>query len=386
MKFLILYLLSFMLFSAEMPQVSTVNPNSDVDINTNRDIDLEFMLIKNGNSEVYNEDSDVQYLTTRQLTGSRNLYKNTVPSVVLVVTEYGLGTGMIIDRNHILTNWHVVDGSEEAAIVQYDRKYTSLDKIQKYDVIEGTVAAIDMERDLALVRVDYNLNNPVIFGKYYNLDPAQDVFAIGHPSGGAFWSFGYGTISNIIEDEEWTYDGRVGHKASVIQTQTPINPGNSGGPLFDETGKVVGVNSSGNNAGSENINYSIRVDEVLDFILKAKKGHYPTNNAAKTICNEEKISDYDMASLKWNNKKPAQMFGCDQNIDKYTDELYIYVDNMDTYVKRWMDWNFNYKYDTVEEYDQDNNVWVRWYNEDEDDTWDWKGVDSGNGFEWEEIK
>ena len=31
--------------------------------------------------------------------------------------------------------------------------------------------------------------------------------------------------------------------AKLIQHTAPINPGNSGGPLFDECGRVIGINT-----------------------------------------------------------------------------------------------------------------------------------------------
>ena len=52
----------------------------------------------------------------------------------------------------------------------------------------------------------------------------------------------------------------------MIQTDAAINPGNSGGPLVDMRGRVVGINSAGNQ-GAENIAFAIKIDFVRDTIV-----------------------------------------------------------------------------------------------------------------------
>ena len=50
-----------------------------------------------------------------------------------------------------------------------------------------------------------------------------------------------------------------------IQTDAAINPGNSGGPLFDDAGRVVGINSQiySRSGGYQGIAFAIPIDVAL---------------------------------------------------------------------------------------------------------------------------
>ena len=51
-----------------------------------------------------------------------------------------------------------------------------------------------------------------------------------------------------------------------IQTDVPINPGNSGGPLFDLSGKVVGINSQifSRSGGYMGLSFAIPVNVAME--------------------------------------------------------------------------------------------------------------------------
>ena len=58
-------------------------------------------------------------------------------------------------------------------------------------------------------------------------------------------SYTDGKISQI-RDKEWSYDETYQNLiAEVIQTNTEIDSGNSGGPLFNDNGKLIGINTFG---------------------------------------------------------------------------------------------------------------------------------------------
>ena len=68
-------------------------------------------------------------------------------------------------------------------------------------------------------------------------------------------------------------DGRIssktGYKGDITtyQTTTPIQPGNSGGPLFDHSGNLIGVNSSGLRKDiSDNVSYTIKTNYLINLI------------------------------------------------------------------------------------------------------------------------
>jgi S1-C subfamily serine protease len=196
------------------------------------------------------------------------IYKAASPSVVMVVNKEGLGSGSLLSAaGDILTNWHVVKGYSNVAIVfkpaiegkEPTRDETKLGVVVRYDEIS----------DLALVRAsDVPPGRvPIRLGDDSEIAVGMDVHAIGHPIGET-WTYTTGIISQYRQAYQWQgKDDPIKHKADVIQTQTPINPGNSGGPLLSDSGNLVGVNSFG--AGGEGLNYAVSVDEVRRFLARS---------------------------------------------------------------------------------------------------------------------
>ena len=283
--------------------------------------------VLNGSRQIYNSDNDVKTLTTRQIPNATNLYKQNVKSVVLIGTKEAIGAGIIISDDEILTNFHVVEGAETVDLVLYNPNYTSLSSIDKGDIFTGDVIAVDSDRDIALVKTNRSLKNKVKFGQDWRIDIASDVFAIGHPSG--LWGFTYGVISALPKPKEWTYDGDHFMKANCIQTQTPINPGNSGGPLYNHTGKLIGMNTS--TAEGEGLNFAVRLNELNDFISKARNGEYPKGEKEKELEWIE-IKDHTFENVN-------EVYGADRSGDGYYDIWLIYENKDDVVDVRLFDQN-----------------------------------------------
>src|SRR5690606_21443612 len=92
---------------------------------------------------------------------------------------------------------------------------------------------------------------------------------------------------------------KSGFKGSITtyQISVPIQPGNSGGPLFDESGNLVGITSSGiNKTIADNANYAIKtkylsmlVDEIDDHIELPKSS---LNNSSTLQDKIKTLSNY----------------------------------------------------------------------------------------------
>lgn len=195
---------------------------------------------------------------------SAEIFEQAAPSVALIITDNGIGSGSYIGNNYILTNWHVVQGAALVGVF-FKPPSDSLD-LSVDDVTLGVVKTHDARRDLALLRVSEVPSNiaPLRFGVQSEIKVGMDVHAIGHPTGET-WTYTKGVISQIRKNFTW----RKGRSANVIQTQTPINPGNSGGPLLNNKGEVIGINTL-HSSGAEGLNFAIALDELVDFVDKAK--------------------------------------------------------------------------------------------------------------------
>ncbi|MGM0432531.1 MAG: S1C family serine protease [Spirochaetota bacterium] len=172
------------------------------------------------------------------------------------IPESGTGSGSIIDQEgHIVTNYHVIQNSDEVYVSLHDG--TSF---------EGEVIGTDKENDLAVIKIDPRGKKltTVDFGSSSNLSIGQKVLAIGNP-------FGYdrtlttGIISGLNRPIK-TDENLV--MPNMIQTDASINPGNSGGPLLDSRGRLIGISSSiyTTTGGSMGIGFAVPVDTAARVI------------------------------------------------------------------------------------------------------------------------
>jgi len=181
---------------------------------------------------------------------SKNKADKRFNSVVVVLSPDGsIGTGFYVSPNLVVTNNHVVEGAKFLEIKKYDGTMSF-----------GKVVKVDIDRDLALVKVE-SKGTPVTF---YNADEfplGSEVNAIGHPNRLEF-SITRGVVSAVRKIDL----ARSGRKVMLIQTDTPINPGNSGGPLFYK-GELIGVNVMKQVANdTEGLGFAIHLNETLDFL------------------------------------------------------------------------------------------------------------------------
>jgi S1-C subfamily serine protease len=188
------------------------------------------------------------------------LFREAAPSVVLILTKDGSGSGSLLQDNVILTNLHVVDKNQDVTVVF--KPAAPNGKATEDEVVVADVVKIDVQRDLALVRPRSLPNRTVRPLQISSLDieVGADVRAIGHPKG-EDWTYTKGIVSSVRPDFEWSSGPGDSHRATVIQTQTPINPGNSGGPHLSDDGKIVGVNSF-IRKDAEGLNFAVAAKEI----------------------------------------------------------------------------------------------------------------------------
>jgi serine protease Do len=143
----------------------------------------------------------------------------------------GVGSGFIIDENgHILTNAHVVFGSNEIKVALFDGR-----------LYEAKIRGIDSIMDLAVVKIDAKSLPVSEISKGTDLKIGQMAIAIGSPLG----LVGGPTVTvGVISALNRSIQTEVTFMEGLIQTDAAINPGNSGGPLINSSGLVIGINSA----------------------------------------------------------------------------------------------------------------------------------------------
>ncbi len=149
-----------------------------------------------------------------------------------VEPQEGSGSGSIIDQEgDILTNYHVVEGSQKLTVSLGGGKTYAAKKIGE-----------DPDTDLAVIRLVEKPREPltiVPLGDSDKLEVGQKVLAIGNPFR-LDRTLTTGVISALQRPIRAPNNRLI---EGAIQTDAAINRGNSGGPLLDSHGRMIGINS-----------------------------------------------------------------------------------------------------------------------------------------------
>ena len=182
-------------------------------------------------------------------------------------TSAAAGSGFILTQDgYILTNYHVVEGSNSIKVTTYDG--TSYD---------AQLIGYDESNDIAVLKIDATDLTPVVLGDSDTLNVGDTVVAIGNPLGELTFSLTTGVVSAL--DRPVTFS--TGTTMNLIQTDCAINSGNSGGALFNLYGEVIGIvsakYSSYSNTTVEGIGFAIPIDDVLAMVKDIMTDGYVTN-------------------------------------------------------------------------------------------------------------
>lgn len=180
----------------------------------------------------------------------------------LTEQEYGYGTGFIISENgYIVTNNHVVTGSDAVKVTLYDgTEYTA------------SIVGADTTTDIAVIKIDATDLTVAAMGDSDTLKVGESVVAIGNPLGLEL----AGSVTSGIVSALGREISTDGFSQEYIQTDAAINPGNSGGPLVNLSGEVIGINTLksylagyddyGQSISTEGIGFAIPISDAIPII------------------------------------------------------------------------------------------------------------------------
>lgn len=143
----------------------------------------------------------------------------------------GSGSGVIISEDgYIITNNHVVQGSNLINIVLYDKR--------EY---EGKLVGYDPYTDLALIKIDEKDLPKMDLGNSDDIRLGEWVLAVGNP-----FNLTSTVTAGIISAKARNL-GLNGNRMSIesfLQTDAAVNSGNSGGALVNTQGQLIGINTA----------------------------------------------------------------------------------------------------------------------------------------------
>ena len=137
------------------------------------------------------------------------------------------GTGFVVAPNRVMSNAHVVAGSDSVTVEAEGKKY------------DATVVSYDPSADISILDVPNLPQQPLVFAD----QPAKsgtDAVVLGYPGGGDFVATP-ARVREIIE-----LSGPDIYKTTTVNREVytirgTVRQGNSGGPMINRAGQVIGV-------------------------------------------------------------------------------------------------------------------------------------------------
>lgn len=169
--------------------------------------------------------------------------------------EMGLGSGVLIADDQVLTASHLVEIA---------------DRIQ-VRLLDGTkrrarVTSSERFADVSLLTLDAPVLGiePATLGDSDRTRVGDRVFVIGAPYGISH-TLTVGYVSALHRDdaaEGFSY-------VDLIQTDAAINAGNSGGPMFNEAGELIGIVSHirSRSGGSEGLGFAVAINSARELVI-----------------------------------------------------------------------------------------------------------------------
>lgn len=200
----------------------------------------------------------------------------------------GSGSGIIFDkRGYIITNQHVIDGSQNITV--------TLPGGKKYEKVQ--VVGQDKTSDLAVLKITAD-NLPVAkFGVSSNIRVGDLAIAIGNPMGEEFAGSVTSGIVSALNRSITMDDGDTSRRYKLIQTDAAINPGNSGGALINENGEIIGINTiKFIDSKVEGMGFAIPIDEaktVIDQLINNGYVSRPYLGISAMTVTEDMAKEYN---------------------------------------------------------------------------------------------
>lgn len=134
------------------------------------------------------------------------------------------GSGVLVDRTHVLTCYHVAhttDQTDEIWVIFYPGYLTA----------RGKMVWQNSTVDLALLEIDVPVNGAPKAEFQDKTWDGEPISIIGNAEGGMRWFTGFGVVS--------------GGGGPYVYTDGPVMGGDSGGPWVNEKGEIVGISDWG---------------------------------------------------------------------------------------------------------------------------------------------
>ena len=200
-------------------------------------------------------------------------WENGEATVTVKQTDSGLGTGAVFRKDgYIITNWHVVAPSLMKRIspdgtIEVVRSSGTFEVCQMKGALEtcspAELVKSDPKRDLAILKSNRRFTHEIAFTDDTGLQPFDFVYNWANVSVILPVSPFRGRYVNRIPS------GKIGMPIELLVIDLSANPGGSGSPVFDRTGKCIGIAVGVTALKGAPLEIVIPSREVVDFLAES---------------------------------------------------------------------------------------------------------------------
>ena len=239
--------------------------------------------------------------TGSTLFAQANSHKISARSVLSVTAKSAngtsRGTGFIWSQsNHAVTALHVVAGARKITVYSEHKKASA----------GAEVIAVVREADLALLKLQKDLGLAPVAASPANANSSDEYFIWGYPRDVATmqgdpirFSMSLGqnpTLKNIFKSASQFKNilGTQGYpslEARILRISSTIQPGHSGAPIFDRSGRLVGIGDGGLREGIARINWAIPASVYLPE-LPGSQEKIPRKASAQSSLFSQKVDEH----------------------------------------------------------------------------------------------
>ena len=196
----------------------------------------------------------------------------------------GYGTGVAISTNHVVTNCHVISGSRGISISVWGEAFAPVS------------LQADWKHDLCILRFEWAKLKPVEMGDSESLHYEQPVISISMPGDSPAPYVALSKIKALYSMDD----------SKVIRSSAAFAIGASGSPLFDYSGKLIGI-STFKSPGREAYFYNMPIKWVKETLKLPEIGLYTTRELPFWDTPDESRPFFMRVALPFQNKRWADV-------------------------------------------------------------------------------
>ena len=205
-------------------------------------------------------------------------------SVELENGNSGTGTGVVISKEYVVTNCHVLANGKGTNVAKYGDGYKPI------------AIKADWKHDLCALKFEGLPFKPVPMRDSASLINEEEVFSVGYPNGNNVPQPSYGSIK-----AKYPYDGSF-----IIRSDAAFALGSSGGALFDQQFNLIGITSF-KSPGPQGFFYSLPVEWIKRLIESKDLLTLNTDESPFWALPHEKQPFFMQVVLPYQNKEWATL-------------------------------------------------------------------------------